>query len=388
MPRFIRLLLGYGRHRWPTVSVLVLSLGLALAYTWGTEDATVREQDVVEIDGVAPTEDAGILGGLATQHLQVEQLRSQIEDLQATIKRLESEAAQPRDGDADVRELHEQMRRLQAQVARANQPDPVISLPPQPPAPDPGIVIRTVRRGQAQTRTVQPPSRQGIQVMAADARVPTTGDRVPYLPPQSYAFGHVIDGYTGLALETGFPLTIAIDQPFLTANHHTVAVSGCRLGALATTEELTARSRASLTNITCVGEDGQTLERPLGGYVTAADNMHGQFAQVFWHERDMVAAFAKSAVPVALVSLFRETRRTVEASSLTGVVTATGNSVAQQVAGRMANIYLDKAEKLASPVVWVPPNAPVYIYITKGTALDTFVKASATSQPTATRLAK
>jgi len=137
-----------------------------------------------------------------------------------------------------------------------------------------------------------------------------------------------------------------------------------------------------------VGDNGQTLERPLEGYVTAADNLHGQFAQVFWHERDMVAAFAKSAVPVALVSLFRETRRTIEAASLTGVVTATGNSVAQQVAGRMANIYLDKAEKLASPVVWVPPNAPVYIYLTKGATLDAFVRASTTPQPTATRLAK
>ena len=388
MPRFIRLLLEHGRRRWLTVGVLVLSLGLALAYTFGTEERSVREQEAVEIHGVSPTEDAGILGGLATQHLRVEQLHSQIKGLQATLKRLETEAAQPRDEAAYARELQEQMRRLQAHVAQARQQKPVTPVPPPPPAPDPGIVIRTVRRGRAEARTTQPASRRGIQVMEADARVPTTGELVPYLPPQSYAYGHVIDGYTGLAMETGFPLTIAIDQPFLTANHHTVAVSGCRLGALATTEELTARSRASLTNITCVGDNGQTLERPLEGYVTAADNIHGQFAQVFWHERDMVAAFAKSAVPVALVSLFRETRRTIEAASLTGVVTATGNSVAQQVAGRMANIYLDKAEKLASPVVWVPPNAPVYIYLTKGATLDAFVRASTTPQPTATRLAK
>jgi hypothetical protein len=140
-----------------------------------------------------------------------------------------------------------------------------------------------------------------------------------------------------------------------------------------------------------VDESGQTLEQPIEGYITGADNIHGQSAEVYWLEQELAKAFAKSAIPVALVSLFKETRRTISAASLTGVVSSTGNSVAQQVAGRMANIYLDKAEKLASPVVWVPPHTPVHIYITKGAALDPYVthQSSAGKPPiTATRLAR
>ena len=114
--------------------------------------------------------------------------------------------------------------------------------------------------------------------------------------------------------------------------------------------------------------------------------MGGQIAQVFWHEREVVAAFAKSAVPAALVSLFRETRRVVDVATLTGVLVQSSNNVAQEVAGRMADIYLDKAEKLASPIIWVAPDTPIYIYITQGARLEGLQTVEAASDPLARRI--
>ena len=191
---------------------------------------------------------------------------------------------------------------------------------------------------------------------------------------------------TGLASLETFPVTLEATTAFSASNGKTVPVAGCRFGATATPEEITARGRLNLTKITCVNDQGRTIERPISGYVTASDNVNGQIAQVFWHEREVVAAFGKSAVPVALVSLFRETRRVVDAATLTGVVVSSGNSVAQEAARRMADIYLDKAEKLASPVIWVGPDTPVFIYITEGARLEGLLTVASEPEPLARRM--
>jgi hypothetical protein len=52
----------------------------------------------------------------------------------------------------------------------------------------------------------------------------------------------------------------------------------------------------------------------------------------------------------------------------------------------MADIYLDKAEKLASPVIWVGPDTPVYIYITDGARLEGLQTVAADAQPLARRM--
>jgi hypothetical protein len=200
------------------------------------------------------------------------------------------------------------------------------------------------------------------------------------------ARGRVKDGYTGLASLETFPVTLDVTSAFSAPNGHSVPLAGCRIGATATPEELTARGRLRLTRLTCVTETGRTIERAISGYATARDNMNGQIAQVFWHERDVLAAFGKGAVPAALVALFRETRRVVEVATLTGVVVTSGDTVAQEVARRMADIYLDKAEKLASPIVWVGPDTPVYLYITEGARLDGFQTIAAEPQPLARRM--
>jgi hypothetical protein len=196
----------------------------------------------------------------------------------------------------------------------------------------------------------------------------------------------VKDGYTGLASVETFPVTLEITSAFSAPNGHTVPLTGCRLGATATPEELTARGRLRLTKLTCVTPAGRTIEQPVAGYITAADNINGQIAKVFWHEREVVSAFGKGAVPVALVSLFRETRRVVDVATLTGVVVSSGNTVAQDVARRMANLYLDKAEKLASPIIWVGPDTPVYIYITEGARLDGLHTVASRPEPLARRM--
>lgn len=383
MPRFIEYFLRFTSH-WATVVIGIVGLAI-MAYVYNKPGAQASDTapSSFQTPGLAPSQDAGILGGIAAQRQAMEALRGRVETLQHKLTRLEKKPPLPSTDPNVTAALRDQLRALQQQVAARQQPagrgqpgDPVLTPPP--------TSLRVIRQESREKADAAGQGRTRIEIAKpgqgkADAPA-------PYLPPQSFARGRVKDGYTGLASLETFPVTLEVTSAFSAPNGHTVPLTGCRFGATATPEEITARGRLRLTNMTCVTQTGQTIEQPVSGYVTASDNVNGQIAQVFWHEREVVAAFGKSAVPVAIVSLFRETRRVVEVASLTGVVTNSGNVVAQEVARRMADIYLDKAEKLASPVIWVGPDTPVYIYITDGARLEGLQTVAADAQPLARRM--
>lgn len=370
---------------WATVVVGIGVLAI-LAYVYnkpGVQASSTPVQDYTTA-GTRPSEDAGILGGIAAQRQAMAALTRQLKTLQARLDRLEGEAPGPQTDPKVTAVLEQQLKALQAQVAqgqkRPKAAEPDTSKPP--------VSLRMIRphQGEAAGRRAE---QRVPRIQVAPSHDPPTNAAsgpVPYLPPQSVARGRVLDGYTGLASLETFPVTLEVTSAFSAPNGKTVPLSGCRFGATATPEELTARGRLTLTRITCVTDTGQTIERPVSGYVTASDNMNGQIAQVFWHERDVLAAFGKGAVPAALVSLFKETRQVVDVATLTGVVVSSGHTVAQEVARRMADIYLDKAEKLASPIIWVGPDTPVYLYITEGAQLDGLPTTSAETEPLATRM--
>ena len=386
MPRFVDMILRVVSH-WATVVVGIVVLAVALfVYHKPTVQATAPSQTYTTL-GLTPSQDAGILGGIAAQRQATAALQNQVKTLESKLARLEQKPPHPSTDPKVTAALKQQLLALQQQVASSKRGQgatgPAAGVDPGPPP----VALRVIRQPQTSENggALKPGSASRIEI-APRVNGHASLTPAPYLPPQSFATGRVKDGYTGLASLETFPVTLEVTSAFSAPNGHTVPLTGCRLGATATPEEITARGRLRLTKLTCITDAGKTIEQPVSGYVTASDNVNGQIAQVFWHEREVVAAFGKSAVPVAIVSLFRETRRVVEVASLTGVVTNSGNVVAQEVAKRMADIYLDKAEKLASPVIWVEPDTPVYIYITDGARLEGFHTVAADPDPLARRM--
>jgi len=382
VPRFVEWILKFISH-WVTtvVGICILAL-LAYVYNKPRAQASLAPDTTYVTPGTRPSEDAGVLGGIAAQRRATAAMLRQIEQLQARLDRVEVKPKpDPREAKLTA-QLEAELKTLQAQVAQGQHQRQTA------PSADSSSRLSLRRIGPVTTGgETRPPRTSGIQVARPNASwSDTSGPVAPYLPPQSVARGRVKDGYTGLASLETFPVTLDVTSAFSAPNGHSVPLAGCRFGATATPEELTARGRLQLTRLTCVTETGRTIERPISGYATAYDNMNGQIAQVFWHERDVLAAFGKSAVPTALVSLFEETRQVVDVATLTGVVVSTGDTVAQDVARRMADIYLDKAEKLASPIIWVGPDTPVYLYITEGARLDGFQTLAANPQPLARRM--
>ena len=382
MPRFVDWLLRFLSHP-ATVAVGVGVLAI-LAYVYNRPEAPAPAAAAPDYTtpGARPSEDAGVLGGIASQRQALAALSRQVKTLQDKLARLDAKAPAPPTDPKATAALQQQLRLLEAQVAQARRP------PAQAAANDakPMVALRVIggQADEAMGRSGRPRAPR-IEVASA-RRDPADNARAPYLPPQSVAMGRVLDGYTGLASLETFPVTLEATSAFSAPNGAAVPLIGCRFGATATPEELTARGRLQLTRLTCVTEAGETIEQPVSGYATALDNMNGQIAQVFWHEREVLAAFGKGAIPAALVSLFRETRRMVDIATLTGVVVSSGDTVAQEVARRMADIYLNKAEKLASPIIWVGPDTPVYLYITEGARLRGLPVASAQAAPLAARM--
>jgi hypothetical protein len=365
------------------VGIGVLAI-LAYVYNQPGVQASAPPAPDYTTPGTRPSEDAGILGGIAAQRQAMAALSRQIKTLQGKLASLEARAPVPPADPKVTAMLEQQLKTLQAQIAQARK-RPTAAGPDKTPPPV-SLRVITRRPGGAKGQPTQPRAPRIEVATRHDIPTDDAAGLAPYLPPQSMARGRVLDGYTGLASLETFPVTLEVTSAFSAPNGKTVPLTGCRFGATATPEELTARGRLTLTRITCVSDTGQTIERPVSGYVTASDNMNGQIAQVFWHERDVLAAFGKGAVPAALVSLFKETRQMVEVATLSGVVVSSGHTVAQEVARRMADIYLDKAEKLASPIIWVGPDTPVYIYVTEGARLDGLHAASPEAEPLATRM--
>ena len=371
MPRYGEYLLRFLANRVNLVILIILgSLGWYIYHRPSPEASHAVEGETFKVSGVSPSQDAGLLGGIGVQHKALRRAENEIAELRNEIRLLRKPAKPGNVHSKQVAALQQQLTALQAHIQESGQRAAAAQSAAQPAArPAPEVKLRSSRDGLSEALLKKGrKKRSGIQIAQEDPR--DSSLPAPYLPPESYGLGVVKHGYTGLASLETFPVTLEATTVFSAANGHSVPVTGCRFAATATPKELVARGELRLTRMTCINALGKTIERPISGYVTAADNMNGQIADVFWHEREVVAAFGKAAIPAALASLFREVRRTIDVASLTGVVVSTSNTVSQEVAGRMADLYLDKAEQLASPIIWVPPQRQVHIYINEGARLD------------------
>ena len=98
--------------------------------------------------------------------------------------------------------------------------------------------------------------------------------------------------------------------------------------------------------------------------------MNGSFAEIFDNEGAIYKRFGQAAIPVALVSLLKETRQVVrQMHPLTGVTATVGNDVAQEIAREIATFYIDKAREYFDPVAWVGDNQRVYVHFDGGVTL-------------------
>jgi hypothetical protein len=189
------------------------------------------------------------------------------------------------------------------------------------------------------------------------------------LPAGSPARGRLLNGVFATSIRGGgIPATFAIESPFAGPQGTTVPLQGCRAIGKTTPNFSAARVEVELTRLACVLPDGQTLERPIKGYITGPDNVHGIPGYVDYRDGQILANQALAAVPAGLSEAFRDVEQLQSVSPL-GVTTSTTAGVGQYVAGRIAELYLERAEALL-PVVWVKPYHTVYLYLLEGITIE------------------
>jgi hypothetical protein len=319
-----------------------------------------------------PAHENAIVGGLrqnreeAIQHARaIADLKAQAEQAQVTIERLQTELQQAQTqlalrqtaapsglSEAQTRQLiAEQLQYVRA----AAQP------PSAPPPPEP----KTQRL-------------EGLPKSTAQAPVPDSPPEPERhwirIPDRSTAKAVTLSGSVAQASGEPRPLSVQIEADIEGPNGVRLPLSGCRVAATLVVEAIPARALTRIQGLSCALRlpDGRVrpVEVAANGWLTGADNMNGSFADLFDNEADIYRRFGQAAIPVALVSLLKETRQVVhQVSPLTGVATTVGNDVAQEIAREIATFYIDKAREYFDPVAWVGDNQRVYVHFDGGVTL-------------------
>jgi hypothetical protein len=289
---------------------------------------------------------------------KMHELQLTIREQQATIQELRKQQ--------DTREaerlanIEQQKARVEAALkqamikAQAPQPSQAL-VPATPPEPERAPQLRLVRPKNAPSPPPPPP----------------TASPGPWvqLPAGSPARGRLLNGVFATSIRGGgIPATFTIESPFAGPQGTIVPLQGCRAIGKTTPNFSAARVEVELTRLACVLPDGQTLERPIKGYVTGPDNVHGIPGHIDYRDGQILANQALAAVPASLSEAFRDVEHVQSVSPL-GVTTSTTAGVGQHVARRIAELYLERTEALL-PVVWVEPYPTVYLYLLEGVTIE------------------
>ena len=329
-------------------------------------------QAATELSQPIPAHENAIVGGLrqnreeSIQHARaIAELEAQAEQARTTIERLQTELQQAQTqlalrqsaspsglSEAQTRQLIAE----QLQYARAASQSPA---PPPPPPPK-------IQRLEGLPKSTAPAS-------MPDAP-PEPERRWIRIPDRSTAKAVTLSG--AVAQANGEPrlLNVQIEADIEGPNSSRIPLTGCRIAATMVVEAIPARAQTRIQGLSCALKlpDGRIrpVEAPAAGWLTGADNMNGSFAEIFDNEGAIYKRFGQAAIPVALVSLLKETRQVVrQMSPLTGVATTVGNDVAQEIAREIATFYIDKAREYFDPVAWVGDNQRVYVHFDGGVTL-------------------
>ena len=363
-PRFITEVWS-GMRQYPKASLGLVTV-VGLLTTWQLlpgPDATPQPAAAVgTYHGAVPSHASleGAIGSMQSRmhemDLVITQQRTTIEQLQTALETREQQNAELLRKQQEAQQLQNariEAALQQAQALAAAQPAPAViqaALPAAAPQETPAPKLRVLE-----------PDPTPDPVIAADA--PEI-----FLPAGSVAKGRLINGVFATSVQGGgIPAEFTVDTDFKSAQGTTVPLTGCRAVGKTQPVFTAARLEVELTRIACVLPDGRTFEQPLRGYVTGFDNVLGIPGHVDYRDPQILRELLLAAAAAAPASAFREVEQTQSASAL-GVTVTTTTDVGQEVAARIANLYLERAEAYL-PVVWVRPNQDVYLYVLEGIAI-------------------
>jgi Bacterial conjugation TrbI-like protein len=359
LPQFVHEVWNGMRHHPLLTLGVVGSVGLLSVWQFlpGPTPTVEKATRPVPYTGVIP-EQASLESAMGNMQRKIHELQLTIQAQQATMHDLRKQQ-ETREAER-LTLLQQQTARVDAALQQAMTRAQLAQTPPAttstlPLEPERAPPLRLVRPKNPPTPPPPPAA-------------PPSGPWVQ-LPAGSPARGRLLNGVFATSVRGGgIPATFAIDSPFAGPQGTTVPLQGCRAIGKTTPNFSAARIEVELTRLACVLPDGRTFERPIKGYVTGPDNVHGIPGHVDYRESQVLANQALAAVPAGLSEAFRDVEHVQSVSPL-GVTTSTTAGVGQYVARRIAELYLERAEALL-PVVWVEPFHQVYLYLLEGVTID------------------
>lgn len=293
--------------------------------------------------------------------------------------------------------LDEQLRAQQNAAAAQSVPvpPPPASLPPPPPAASPAGAMPPGSPGMA---AAEPPKPQLVRVAVAErtkAAVPAastppgtakaggdvaTGTVDTYLPV-SFTRGIMLGGLNaptgGQAQSNPHPVLIRLDDNAVLPNRFRSNVRECFVIAAGYGDIASERAYLRTENLSCVRNDGSTLEVKIQGSVYGEDGLVGVRGNLVTKQGQMLANAMLAGLLSGLGQGLSSASTTTSVSTFGTISTTNGSDAFKQGMGsgvgrafdRLANYYIKLAEN-TFPVIEVGAGRAVDVVITKGVKIE------------------
>ncbi|MGB7988698.1 MAG: TraB/VirB10 family protein [Candidatus Methylophosphatis roskildensis] len=305
--------------------------------------------------------------------------------------------------------LDEQLRSQLNAAAGQSAPvgPPPAALPPPPPAASPGGAMPPGSPGMA---AAEPPKPQLVRIAVAE-RTKTAAPAAGTPPGTAKAGGEVsmgtVDTYLpvsftrgimlgGLDAPTGgqaqsnpHPVLIRLDDNAVLPNRFRSNVRECFVIAAGYGDIASERAYLRTENLSCVRNDGSTLEVKIQGSVYGEDGVVGVRGNLVTKQGQMLANAMLAGLLSGLGQGLSSASTTTSVSTFGTISTTNGSDAFKQGMGngvgrafdRLANYYIKLAEN-TFPVIEVGAGRAVDVVITKGVKIEGGDLAKTPSLPT------
>lgn len=237
----------------------------------------------------------------------------------------------------------------QIQLASANTPPPPPSEPPKPRLvadfEPPVSILDTVKSG------------------ATSIDLPSAPEHVVTIPAGSVASGLAMNGFLAQSNGKGENIVIHLKTAFNGPNDYDVPTESCRVVASCDAKDFIARGKCETSVMTCTLPGAKVRTVPISGWITASDNVNGEFGTVFWNDAELLKRLGQAALPSVLAELLDVTTTTVTVGGAGGVATQGITSPLGDIAGEIGDLLLDRIRTFIYPVVYVDRNQWVNVYL-------------------------
>lgn len=223
------------------------------------------------------------------------------------------------------------------------------------------------------------PERRAGRILAIDVETPKDADHAVHIPAGSFGEATLLTGVYAPVTGEPLPVLLRLDSLLVGPNRSRVPIRGAFLVGKAAGDANTSRAVVQISSVSCVLEDGRTVEKSANGYVVDADGIQGLAGQYVWNA-DQIAGLSVLSGAAQGASNALATAQTTTFAGPLGVsreVTKdaakfTGYNAASSAFAGIAKILEDRLKEFVPAVFVSNASRQVTVVFIEGVTLEGF----------------